>query len=192
MPSNKKIEYQVLKRNIKYPRLEFKTGELIVIIPHVGNFDVPKFIDKYQKWINDKNFSIKKYNRKKVELRKVSLDKAELRHFIDEIVTKNVEVTGFAPRRIIIRRMRSKWGSCSTAKNLCFNSLLCKLPDNLIEYVVFHEMCHLRQRKHDGNFKAILKKRYSNPEKMEKKLFSYWFAITTQIPAPQSRRRSRA
>lgn len=170
----------MVKRKVKYPRLELKTGELLVVIPHSGDFHVPEFVMKHQAWIDNKYNLIRKYSQKKVNLREKPLTKEDLKKIIIALTEKYEAIIRAKPRRIIIKEMKSKWGSCSSAKNLCFNLLLSKLPDGIIRYVVYHEMCHLKNRRHDDNFQFLLKKRYKHPDRMEKKLFSYWFAVNRQ------------
>lgn len=173
----KKIKYEIVKRKIKYPRLEFKTGKLVAVVPHDGNFDVPEFVNKHQNWIRNKQDLIKRYSQVKIKLRKEKLDREDLRVTIEELVDKYETLMKVRANRIVIKQMKSKWGSCSSSKNLCFNSLLAQLPNRMIEYVVYHEMCHLKHRKHDTNFQLLLKRQYSKPEILESKLFSYWFMI---------------
>ncbi|OGH84180.1 MAG: hypothetical protein A2261_01080 [Candidatus Magasanikbacteria bacterium RIFOXYA2_FULL_44_8] len=173
----KEEKFKVVKRKIKYPRLELKTGELVVVVPHDGDFDVPEFIRRHDSWIKDKQNLIKKFSKKKAELRKVVLKREELRELIKKCIDQYASRMTVRPKTVILKKMKSKWGSCSSGKNLCFNLLLGYLPDRIVEYVVCHELCHLKHRKHDVNFKLWLKKFYSHPEKFEALLFSYWFAI---------------
>jgi len=175
-----KTKYKVVVRDIKYPRLELKTGKLVVIVPRDGDLYVPEFIDKHKDWIKDKQNLIKKYSQQKVSARKHMLTEDDLRTAIFKFIKKNESLLGTKPKRVIIKNMKTKWGSCSSSKNLCFNLLLSKLPDTIIEYVVFHEMCHLKNRKHDDNFKSLLNKKYSNPGKFELKLFVYWFHLNKE------------
>jgi len=175
----KEEKYRVVKRKVKYPRLELRTGELVVVAPRDGDFDVPAFVAKHRDWINGKQFLIKKYSRQSVVLRQPALAKEELRTKIKDYWSQlKLSSTG-APSRVIIKKMKSKWGSCSSNKILSFNLLLCHLPDNMIKYIVTHECCHLKHRKHDHNFKLLLSKFYKRPARFEAKLFGYWFALST-------------
>ena len=56
-----------------------------------------------------------------------------------------------------VRRMKTKWGSCSPGKRLVrFNSELGKKPPECLEYVVVHELAHLIEASHNARFKAVL------------------------------------
>jgi predicted metal-dependent hydrolase len=54
------------------------------------------------------------------------------------------------------RFMRSQWGSCSAKGRLSLNTHLVKVPEALIEYVVLHELCHLRHLNHGARFRGLL------------------------------------
>jgi hypothetical protein len=56
-----------------------------------------------------------------------------------------------------IKRMRTKWGSCNpSARRVWFNLELAKKPEQCIEYIVVHELTHLRERHHNERFTALL------------------------------------
>ncbi|MBN2086908.1 M48 family metallopeptidase [Candidatus Peregrinibacteria bacterium] len=55
-------------------------------------------------------------------------------------------------KRVTLRNQKSRWGSCSGKKNLNFNWKLIMAPIEIIDYVVVHEMCHLKQMNHSAKF----------------------------------------
>ncbi|HLC33234.1 MAG TPA: M48 family metallopeptidase, partial [Candidatus Nanoarchaeia archaeon] len=66
-------------------------------------------------------------------------------------------------------------------KNLMVNSLLRYLPVHLIDYVVYHEIAHLKERKHNERFWKIIKGKYKDNQKMEEELFLYWFLVQERL-----------
>ena len=63
-----------------------------------------------------------------------------------------VNVSGY-----FLQRMKTKWGSCNhRAGNIRLNTELVKKPKDLLEYVIVHEMAHLREPTHNDRFVAIL------------------------------------
>jgi hypothetical protein len=63
---------------------------------------------------------------------------------------------GVQPGRLQLRDMYQKWGSCSSRGNITLNTALCNLPRALAEYVVLHELVHLRIFNHGKEFKALM------------------------------------
>lgn len=58
--------------------------------------------------------------------------------------------------RLIVRAMQSRWGSLSQAGTMMLNANLVRAPRACIEYVVTHELCHLKHRNHDSDFFRVL------------------------------------
>ena len=57
-------------------------------------------------------------------------------------------------RRVFVKDQRTLWGSCSGRKNLNFNWRLAAAPPEALDYVVIHELCHLREMNHSKKFWA--------------------------------------
>lgn len=63
---------------------------------------------------------------------------------------------GFTYRRVAIKNNVSNWGSCSAKGNINLNMKLVLLPEHLQEFVILHELCHLRYLNHGPEFHALL------------------------------------
>jgi len=66
------------------------------------------------------------------------------------------EENGFRVRRIFIKAQRTRWGSCSEKKNINLNMKLLFLPENLVQYVLLHELCHTVHLNHSKKFWALV------------------------------------
>lgn len=75
-------------------------------------------------------------------------------------------------REVKFRKMKSRWGSCSSLRVITFNSELIKVKKELIDYVVVHELAHLVHMNHSKNFHALVDKYISNSKEIRKELKS--------------------
>lgn len=63
---------------------------------------------------------------------------------------------GFSYNKVFIKNNRSNWGSCSSKKNINLNLQLMRLSQELIDYVILHELCHLVYMNHGAEFHKLL------------------------------------
>jgi hypothetical protein len=82
--------------------------------------------------------------------------------------------------------MKTKWASHSKNGNLTVNTLLKYLPENIIAYIIYHEVTHAIERKHNEKFWRIITKKFPDYKTKEKDLLTYWFAIQKQQTTQQS------
>lgn len=80
----------------------------------------------------------------------------EARRRIADVVRREAERLGYEYQAIGIRDPRTRWGSCSRRGNLSFSWRLLLGPDDVLEYVVVHELCHLREPSHRKPFWRLL------------------------------------
>jgi len=174
--NTKQIPYKVSYRAVKYPRLEFKTGELLIILPFGHKPDI--LLDKHKSWITKKfNFiqeCIEEAKNKKLIIR----TEEKLRKLIHFLVKEISKELGVKLNHIYFRKMRTKWASLSSAKNLTVNSLVKYLPEYLIRYVIFHELVHIIEKRHNKKFWEIISGKFKNFQKMEREMFIYWFLVS--------------
>ncbi len=72
--------------------------------------------------------------------------------------------------KVAIRNQKRRWGSCSSLGNLNFNYKLSLLPTCLMDYVIVHELCHLRQLNHGPKFWALVALHYPTYREVELQL----------------------
>ena len=76
---------------------------------------------------------------------------------------------------IIVRAMSTRWGSCSAKSRITLNVKLVKVPKSYIDYVIFHELCHLAEPNHTARFYELLGRVLPNWEDLREKLNMYEF-----------------
>jgi predicted metal-dependent hydrolase len=88
--------------------------------------------------------------------------KKEARKAFESRALHHGERLGVRPSRITVRDTSSRWGSCSSARSLSFSWRLILAPDFVLDYVVAHEVAHIRQMNHSPRFWAEVKKLVSD------------------------------
>lgn len=83
----------------------------------------------------------------------------------------------FPVARIGVRRQTSRWGSCSRTGSLNFNYQVVRLPSELVDYVVVHELCHLEYFNHSADFWGLVAQTIPDYQELRSRLHA--FAITT-------------
>jgi len=175
----KGIRYEAIYRNIKYPRLEFKTGTLQLIIPY--GRDPKDIIDKHKNWIIKKQKFIEECLKESRGKKILNRSDDEFKNLVFTFAKSIPSKLGVEINKIFFRKMRTKWASCSSKRNLTINTLMKYLPKRLIEYIMYHEFTHLIEKRHNDRFWKLISKRFKNYKNLERSLFAYWFFINKKI-----------
>lgn len=153
-----KYNYDLIRSNRKSIEMSIsKDLKLIVRAPNRMSIDdIEKFVLKHEKWI-EKHFEIaKKRNETKENCELTDDEIKELRKKATEIIPKRVEyysnIMGVKPTGIKITSAMSRWGSCSSKNSICFSYRLMLKPMDVIDYVVVHELAHIRVKNHSKAF----------------------------------------
>jgi predicted metal-dependent hydrolase len=96
--------------------------------------------------------------RKELSSQEVKLLVTRAKRIIPQRVRYYADIMGVTYGRITIRMQKSRWGSCSGKGNLNFNCLLMRTPETILDYVVVHELCHLKEMNHSPRFWAEVEK----------------------------------
>ena len=169
------IDYFVDYRNIKHPRLEFKTGNLLIVLPK--DCKENGLIEKHKEWIRKRELQILGALRESETKELADRNIDDLKQLARQYVTTLSNELKASLNNVYFRTMKTKWASCSSRKNLTINSLLKYLPDEYVQYVVYHELVHLKERKHSKRFWSLVNKKFESYQKKEKDLFVYWFLV---------------
>ncbi len=171
------VQYHISHRKVKYARLEIKNGDLNLIMP-IGAENYNGLILKHEKWIYQKISRINTL-KKESENRKLDLTRndSEFRELVKFLVAEVSREMDSPVNNVTFRRMKTRWGSCSSSGNVNFNTRLKYLPENLIRYVVHHEVCHIKVRKHNKEYWNLVSLTYPDYKKYENELAIYWFLV---------------
>lgn len=98
------------------------------------------------------------------------------------VVSTWSERIGVAVTRVQVRRMRTKWASCSTRGVLTLSADLLRLPRDLVDYVVCHDLVHLRIPDHGKGFRALMGCYMPDWRERERRLAGWVIAGPSPLP----------
>jgi len=175
------IQYLLDYRDVIHPRLEFKTGTLQIILPRTYQNE-KHTLEKYQRWIRRKENIIKKAL-EEAKTTNIDLQRTEkdLKHLIQKLAIDYQKELGVNIKRILFRKMKTKWASYSPNGNLTINTLTKYLPESTIQYILYHEITHAVERKHNYRFWQIVARKFPDWQTKEKNLLSHWFLIQKEF-----------
>ena len=103
----------------------------------------------------------------------MAVDKRQARALLTKKVRLLARKFGFSYGRVSIRQQKTRWGSCSANNNISLNMHLANLPEEMIDYVVLHELVHTRIKNHGASFWTAMDALVGNGRKMRSKLRGY-------------------
>ena len=118
-------------------------------------------VKRAQQFLNSRIPWIKKHVRRFEELENSreqvplpQIDKARARAALIGRLEELAELHDFRFNKVSIRNQKTKWGSCSAKNNISLNVNLARLPAELTDYVILHELVHTRIKKHSKKFRT--------------------------------------
>ncbi len=181
----KNVAYQIIRSSRKTISIQITPqGQVLVRCPsRMSDTDIRQFVRSKADWI-DHHLS---------ELRRAPalppFTQEELRRLAEHALAVIPERTAhFAERmqvtygRITIRNQRTRWGSCSSSGNLNFNCLLMLVPQEVLDYVIVHELCHRKEMNHSPKFWNEVSKVLPRYESSRKWLRENGGALIARLP----------
>lgn len=166
---NSVIEYSVIKsRRRKTSQIMVDKNEVIVRTPITkNNSEIKKIVESKAQWIFKKQLEFKK----RTDVNYVP--KKYTKQFLLKQVNSYAIKVGIHPSKVNIKKMRTRWGSASKDNVINLNEHLLKAPKGAIDYVILHELCHLKIRNHSYRFWNLLKRFMPDYHEKEKWLQQY-------------------
>lgn len=187
-----RMPVRVIESRRKTLSLQLTPSEIIMRVPSgMSQGQVLDFLRRKGAWI-EKHLSRMSPQQEKLreqprltpeELRALS---EEARWIIPEKVSRYAQIIGVSYGRITIRSQRTRWGSCSSKGDLNFNCLLMLAPDEVVDSVVVHELCHRKHMDHSGSFYAEVERAFPEYKRCRRWLKENGALLLGRLPEKES------
>lgn len=156
---DQKVPY-VLRRSKRAKKMRlaiYCDGSFVVTAPEGLDFSrIEDFIFEKAEWVLKKLRITKKNGCSLVFARFGKREYKKLKEKAYRLAENKVcefnKIYGFKYNGISIRNQKSRWGSCSRKGNLSYNYKITLMPEDLADYIIVHELCHLKEFNHSKNF----------------------------------------
>lgn len=172
------IKY-TLKKYLKSKSIKLKikpSGQIQVTAPwFVSKKKVDEFVQSHSDWIIEQRDRLEHLPKPLITFSKASFkkNKAKALEMVLEKIIKINQHYKYTYSKISIRNQKTRWGSCSSKKNLSFNYKIVFLTDELVDYIITHELCHLKEMNHGKNFWELIEKTIPNYKELHLKLKNF-------------------
>ena len=155
------FNYKLIRSKRKTTAIEITKGcEIIVRAPLFQSQEViENFIREKSVWIEK---ALKKQSLRQDKFSITEQEAERLKALAKKIIPQKVEyfssLTGLVPTAVKITSAKTRFGSCSGKNSICFSLYLMQYPDEAIDYVVLHEIIHIKHHNHSKRFWNELEK----------------------------------
>lgn len=136
-----------------------------VAVPHGLSFHkAEEFVYTKTGWIQRQLGRMKQYedNTETASAAPDDIDRAKAKRKLTRRLKHLAMKHGFTYNRVFIRNQKTRWGSCSNKNNISLNMKVVRLPEELMDYVILHELAHTRVKNHSNDFWVLMNKLVGN------------------------------
>lgn len=177
---DQKIKYSIRKSK-KARRLRlviYCDGSMVLTLPQFfPESSAQKFLFQKADWILKKLEYFRSKESWVSQLPKIRMTKGDYKKnkarallLVNDRLEHYSRIYDLSYKKISIRNQKTRWGSCSRNGNLSFNYKIIYLPDNLADYIIVHELCHLGQFNHSRKFWELVAKTIPEHKKLRKEV----------------------
>lgn len=165
IPMDKELDIQIIRSQRKTIAMRIESAShMTVRAPSaMRDADIDAFVKKHWDWIIKHRQLFQERESQAGAAAKFT--QQEIKSLADQALKIIPERAAFLACRlgvtygsITIRKQKTRWGSCSSKRNLNFNCLLMLVPPEVRDYVIVHELCHLKEMNHSPRFWAEVEK----------------------------------
>lgn len=187
----KQLSVKIIRSSRRTTALELRPDLSVIIrVPwHVSDTEALDFFNKKRDWITKHIHKLQAQQLAPAP----SLTAEELRQMAEHalaVFPKKVkyyaDILQVTYGRITIRSQKTRWGSCSAKGNLNFNCLLMLAPDEVIDYVIVHELCHRLEMNHSPAFWSLVESVLPDYKTRQKWLKDYGKELIKRMEAEKS------
>ena len=151
------MDYKVVRTDRKTLALMVrKNGELEVRAPlHTTEEHIAAFVQAHEDWARKHVARVLDSPPPQTE-EDIAALKAQARAVLPGKIARYAAILGVEPTGFRVTEARTRYGSCGAKNSLSFSCFLMLCPEEAIDYVVVHELCHLRYMNHGPDFHALL------------------------------------
>jgi len=164
-------------RRAKHVNISVKpfAGVRVAVPDGVSFRKAEEFVHASAGWIQKHLYRMKQYEKenKAIADTSVGIERAKAKRRLTGRLKQLAEQHGFTYNRVSIRNQKTRWGSCSHQNNINLNMKLVKLPDELADYVILHELVHTRFKNHSSDFWAEMDRLVGDGKKERSRLRGY-------------------
>lgn len=181
------METKVIRSQRKTLSMTLTSEGLVVRVPlRTPERQIQQFIASHREWIQKAAARQEQRQRELAEVSKLTEEELrtlteEARAYIPERVNFYAPKIGVSYGKITIKRLRSRWGSCSAKGNLNFNCLLMLAPSRVVDSVVVHELCHRKEMNHSEKFYREVLRVFPDYQKCHRWLKEHGDAILGRV-----------